>query len=366
MKARRTLLKLYFKGVNITADLERYLQSMTYTDNEGDEADDISITIDDREGMWINHWLNTKNEDQEKKAFKGTEIHPLIVQKNPFGTGKDKVHDCGVFEIDSVDYSGPPAKVTLKATSIPYTSTLRQTKKSKVWENTYLKIVGNQIAQENGMELMYISQADPPYIRIQQTEESDIEFLQRLTQAAGISLKITSRMIVMFDKEDFEAQEPVKQIKAGRGNLISYKFSTKTQDTDYDKCTVTYTTPDGVTITGTYEARNTKGMAKRKKAQKENTAVQQKETVQELKITRKVGSVQEAQELARKEWAAKRRGETSAEITLVGDVDYCAGITVMLYGFGEFSGKYIVEKATHTLTGGYKVALKLRSCLEDY
>ncbi len=51
---------------------------------------------------------------------------------------------------------------------------------------------------------------------------------------------------------------------------------------------------------------------------------------------------------------------------LVGDVGYVAGITVRVKGFGEFDGKYIVEQAVHTVTGGYKVQVKLRRCLEGY
>ena len=78
---------------------------------------------------------------KEKKAFKGTEIHAIVIQKNPYSDGKDKVLDCGKFEIDSVSYQGPPQKLTIKATSIPYSTKLRQEKKSKTWENTNLKTI---------------------------------------------------------------------------------------------------------------------------------------------------------------------------------------------------------------------------------
>ena len=60
-RARRTEIKLEFKGVDISRDLEKYLQSMTYTDNEEDKTDDISITLDDRGSKWLTKWLNTKN-----------------------------------------------------------------------------------------------------------------------------------------------------------------------------------------------------------------------------------------------------------------------------------------------------------------
>ena len=52
-------------------------------------------------------------------ASKGAEISAVIVQKNWESDGKDRVLDCGVFEIDTVDGSGPPAKATIKAGSIP-------------------------------------------------------------------------------------------------------------------------------------------------------------------------------------------------------------------------------------------------------
>ena len=44
------------------------------------------------------------------------------------------------------------------------------------------------------------------------------------------------------------------------------------------------------------------------------------------------------------------------------DTDLYFGV----YGYGEFDGKYIVEQAQHSITGGYKVQIKLRSVLEGY
>lgn len=433
-RARRTEIKLEFKGVDISRDLEKYLQSMTYTDNEEDKTDDISITLDDRGSKWLTKWLNTKNatktvqgsakkdiavgdivqfkggpvyissmaasptvnrgasrckvtiknsnahplhlisedgarvygwvnaadveggeagqpqQEKERKAFKGTEIHAVIIQKNPFSDGKDKVHDCGVFEIDSVDFSGPPDKLTIKATSIPYSSTLRQTDKTKVWENSTLKNIGAAIAANNGLQLMYISEYNPTYERKEQLNISDIVFLQSLCKGAGISLKVTSKTIVMFDAAEFEKKPEVKKLKKGKKNILSYKLSTSTTDTEYAKCTVSYTNP--VTkekIEASYTKPGGSG-----------------ENAQELKIEEKVNSREEALTLAGKYLRAKNKGETTAQITVIGDVDYCAGITVRLYGYGEYDGKYIVETATHNLTGGYTTDLKLRSCLEDY
>lgn len=347
--ARRTAVKLYFKGVDISKEIAQYLLSLSFTDKEEDEADDISITLDDREGKWIKKWLNTNKEPKEKRAFKGTEIHAVIVQKNMNSDGKDRVLDCGVFEIDSVDYTGPPQKLTIKATSIPYKTALRQTKHNKAWQNTTLKNIAQKIAKRSKMKLMYISKSNPVYKRKQQTNMTDIAFLKKMCRRAGISLKVTSKTIVLFDAEDFEKKTEVKRIKAGRGNILSYSFSTKTADTAYSSCHVVYTDP------------NTK-----KKIEASFKPGNANSDGQTLEIKRKVSSTEEARELARKSLRAKNRGETTAEFTLTGDVGYVAGITVRLYGFGEFNGRYIVEQATHNVTGGYKTQIKLRSCLEGY
>lgn len=113
---------------------------------------------------------------KEKKAFKGTEIHAIVIQKNPYSDGKDKVLDCGKFEIDSVSYQGPPQKLTIKATSIPYSTKLRQEKKSKTWENTNLKNIAEKIGKGNSMKVMYLSSHNPSYKRKEQVNTADIVF----------------------------------------------------------------------------------------------------------------------------------------------------------------------------------------------
>ena len=43
-------------------------------------------------------------------------IQAVIVQRNWDGDGKDRVLDCGEFELDSIKAAGPPATVTIKGT----------------------------------------------------------------------------------------------------------------------------------------------------------------------------------------------------------------------------------------------------------
>ncbi|WP_113673758.1 phage late control D family protein [Vallitalea guaymasensis] len=426
--ARRVEIRLEFEGVDISTDINKYLLTMSYIDNEEDKADDIQITIDDREGVWLNDWLNTpaqpstpsindngwkigdeviangkpqyssygygepgnslvdyqKNvtalntkqgipypihvdkkgwfeESQVEKIVskqdtmtksggaKGAMIHAHIIQKNWDSSGKDKVLDCGVFELDSVDASGPPAKVNLKGTSIPYTSTIRMQAKTKAWENIYLSSVVKEVANNNGMKFMFESTYDPYYNRREQVQQSDIVFLQSLCKDAGIALKVTAKTIVLFDEAVYEQKDPIRTIKHGESDVKNYKFSTNFNDTAYSSCHVSYTDPlNGNTIEYTYKPANSDGSG------------------QVLEINEKVNSREEARQLAMKRLRGKNKHEYIAEFTLVGDVDLVAGVTVGVVGYGAFDGKYIVETAKHNLTGGYTVTIKLRCVLEGY
>ena len=59
-QVRRTDIIIKLNGTDISEDVNKYLLSFSYTDEEEDKSDDLSITIDDREGIWLRSWLNSK------------------------------------------------------------------------------------------------------------------------------------------------------------------------------------------------------------------------------------------------------------------------------------------------------------------
>lgn len=119
-------------------------------------------------------------------------IQCVIVRENWSGGGGDLLLDCGEFELDTVNASGPPAVVVIKATSLPYTSRIRQTEKSKSWEGYRLSGIAKEMAGASGMTCLYGSSNDPYYERVEQYKTSDIAFLSHLCHEAGISLKVTN------------------------------------------------------------------------------------------------------------------------------------------------------------------------------
>jgi len=284
---------------------------------------------------------------------KGLSIQAVIIRKNWTGDGKDKVLDCGQFELDSVDASGPPSGITLKATALPYSSQIRQTKKSRSWEAYKLSGIANEMATKNGMSCMYLSEYDPSYERVEQANVSDISFLSTLCQNAGISLKATNNIIVLFDQATYEAKPSVFTITRGAGGYEKYRLSTGEADTEYAACRVSCTDPKtGKSIEGTAYVEDYDADA---------------ENNQCLEITAKVSSIAEAKTLAAKQLRLHNKYEKTATFTLPGNPDLVAGVTVTLKDWGMWSGKYIINQAKHSIgSSGYSTQLKLRCVLEGY
>lgn len=349
--ARRADLSVSFAGVDITEDIKPYLKTLTYTDNEEGDADDLQIVLQDRDRLWLESWLA---EAVEAAAAGKLKISASILRKNWLSDGKDETLPCGSFELDGVDASGPPAVITIKATALPYSAAVRQTKKSKAWEAYHLSGIAKQIAAAAGLSCLYEAAADPFYKRKEQVKTSDISFLSRLCKDAGISMKATDSQIVLFDQAAYEAMPPVMTIKMAdpskplAGAYTKYRLSAGAAGTQYASCRVSYVDPStGKCVEGTAKAEDSDG-----------------ESGQCLEVSANVGSIGEAQALAGKLLRLHNKLERTAVITLPGNPALVAGVTVMLEGCGGWSGKYIVSQARHTVSAsGYTTQVTLRRVL---
>ena len=340
--ARRTSVDVMFDGTDITKDIEPYLLDLIYTDDTDDLADDLKIGVQDRDGVWLETWLA-----EAVEAAAGGRLSISAVIK-PEHWKKDETLKTGAFELDSVDASGPPATVTISASSLAFSSDLRQTRKSKAWKNYNLSGIASEIAAGGGMGCMYEASANPSYDRVEQTRQSDIEFLRKLCQDAGISIKATDGKLVLYDQAEYEAKAAVRTIEKGaKGGYIKYKLHSGSADTQYAKCRVRYMDPNtGKCIEGTAEDSGVSGD-------------------QCLEVKAKVGNVGEAQALAKKRLRLHNKLAKTATFTMPGDVGLVAGVTVQLKGWGGWDGKYIVTRAVHTVGGGgYTTQISIRKVLD--
>ena len=340
--ARRTSVDVMFGGTDITNDIKPYLTSIVYTDDADDLADDLKIQIQDRDKVWLQKWLT---EAVEAAAGGKLSISAVIRPENWKKKGTLKT---GAFELDSVDASGPSATVTINSTSLAFSNDLRQTKKSKAWKNYNLSGIASEIAGNGGLSCQYEASTNPSYDRVEQTRQSDIEFLRKLCQDAGISIKVTDGKLVLYDQAEYEAKAPVLTIEEGaKGGYIKYKIHSGSADTKYAKCRVRYMDPNtGKCIEGTAEESSVSGD-------------------QCLEVKAKVGSVGEAKTLAKKRLRLHNKLAKTATFTMLGDVGLVAGVTVQLKGWGGWDGKYIITRATHTVGGGgYTTQIRIRKVLD--
>ncbi|MEF2795341.1 MAG: contractile injection system protein, VgrG/Pvc8 family, partial [Hydrogeniiclostridium sp.] len=140
------------------------------------------------------------------------------------------------------------------------------------------------MASMQHVAVLFSSAADPEYGRVEQYRESDVAFLSRLSKNAGISLKVSNRILVLFDQASYEQKPAVLTVKRGDGSYLKYDLSTGTADAKYASCRVRYADPaTGKVIEGVAYAEDYKEDAKNN---------------QQLEISAKVTSIAEAQTLA--------------------------------------------------------------------
>ncbi len=302
--------------------------------------------MQDREGIWAGGWLTSMIE--AAGSHKGLQLKAALVQKDWKGQG-DHWLDCGVFDLDSVDVSGPPARVVLKASALPFSSAIRQTKNTRSWENYNLHGIAQEIAANNGMECALYAAANPSYDRSEQRRQTDIEFLSKLCKDAAVNLKVTNNTLVLFDQREYEKQPPITTIRRG-GGYLSYSFSSTAAGTQYDSCRVSYTDPaTGSLIEGTAKTEDYDEDAKNHKC---------------LEITVRVSSPGEAQYWAENYLRMHNRFAKTARFSFPGDSGLLAGLTLMVEGWASFDGKYMISRAVHTVNAsGYTTDVELRKVL---
>jgi len=278
-------------------------------------------------------------------------LRAIFVRENWSGGGKDTLLDCGYFSLDSVKISGPPSVITLKAAAVSYKARIRQTEKSHVWEEFPLSGIAKDIASENGMTLLFLSSNDPYYTRVEQFKTCDIKFLSGLCHDAGIAVKVTSNLLILYEQAEFEKKDSVLTVSRGDGSYTKWDLSAGQASEEYDSCRVSYTDPaTGRCISAVARVEDSDPEA---------------EENRQLEITAKVSSEAEALTLAEKSLRLHNKFSKTVSLTFPGNPNLMSGLTMELKRWGAFNGKYAIKKTVHTIgNSGYTTKVELRKILE--
>lgn len=301
-------LKIIYEGQDITKNLTRYHLSLTLNDKLSGEADDLNLTLADKDRDFLGQWF----------PVRGSTIEVAIGSL-----------DAGRFEVDEVQISSPPTTCSLKATSIPQLSGLRQTDMSRSWENVKLSKIARDIAEASDCELFYEADFDPTITRAEQGEQSRLAFLEKICADWGLIVKVSDGKLIVYPEEQLEARESVAQIYWEE--LIHFDAHATLNEV-YKDCQVNYKHAQHSEL---YSATATDSSKTEGKT---------------LKINKKVSSQAEAEHLARHELRKKNKHEFEGTFIKLFDADMIAGNAFELSNeFGFFQGKWLIDEATHSI-----------------
>jgi hypothetical protein len=324
-------IKVIYDGKNISADITKYLLSLTYSDKTEGESDEIQINLEDSEALWRGPWYPSK----------GSTLEVLIGYN-------DALINCGVFEIDEIELTGPPDTVSIKALATGIKGSLR-TKKSFAHENKTLGQIAEAVAKSNGLTVH--GSIEPIVInRRTQHRETDLTFLRKLSNEFGYVFSIRGKNLIFTKIFDLENLKPVTTIN--RSQLISYSLKDKTVET-YSNAKVSYQNPEEGEVVN-FEVdkfHNADGI--------EFSKIDTSDT---LVINDKAENKQQAEAKAKAALYAANSNQQEGNLTVQGNPYLVAGNNFKLTGMGKLSGSYHIKASTHNIDkgGGYTVDLEIK------
>ncbi|MBI6600227.1 MULTISPECIES: phage late control D family protein [Pseudomonas] len=153
--------RLMVDGNDIAQKISPRLMSLELTDNRGVEADQLTITLSDHDGL-----LSIPPKGAVLRLWLGWSDTGLV--------------DKGTYTVDETEHSGAPDVLSIRARSADLRKGLK-TKRERSWSNTTLGEVLADIAIGNGLTATIAGALDGlPILQLDQANESDANLISRL------------------------------------------------------------------------------------------------------------------------------------------------------------------------------------------
>lgn len=323
IRMRHATVMLNYNGTDITLELDKRTDKFTYNDPESGSSDDISLSVIDPDERWI------------KEHFPSLEdkIGAKIKVSDWAGPGDNRLLNCGNFVIDDPSFSGPPCKVSFKAVSKPAEGCFTATKRTQTWENVTIQNMAQEIAGRSNLMLQYTA-GEVKITSKEQNDQVDSEFLKSTCEEYGLSLKIYSNRLVIFDREKYKAAVAVETIS--KRDMIKWSFKKSLAGT-YTGGTMKFTDPDTEE-----EIEATVGDKKRL-----------------LSVTGKADSRADAERKIKSAVNKANEDSCTLSLTVFGNPNLVSSLCVNVVGLGVADGKYYIKKASHSIGGGYSTSLEM-------
>lgn len=335
---RRASVEISIQGRDVSRDIAPHLLSLTYTDKADDELDDLQFTLEDRERLWQGDWLPEH----------GDTVAVKLIAENFRSFGREEL-DCGEFEVDELTLDASPDGgdvVSIKAVPACAKSSLMLQRKTRAWADIPFANMAADVVGPAGLDLLYRA---PEIIfgRVEQRQEADLAFLQRVAREQGLRLCLKKRLCVIYSGQSADALEPLELTRdAFDPGQASFRRSL---DGVYTQCVVGYTDADTSETT-----------------QKDFQPKIPPTTGKVLTINKRIEHPAQAERVARAELRAKNCKEMTANLSGMGDTRFLAGTVLALSGWGHFDARYVITQATHSINrdSGYTTSVELDKALD--
>ena len=318
----------------ITSDME----SFEWVDNASGSADTLTLTLrNDGKQKWMRGYMPTS------KDFIQAWIQ---TQDWPVGKATQKVY-CGKFVLDSLGFHGFPETVEISGLSVPINTGFNITQRHRTWKKTTIKTILSALAKNAGIPLQFDA-SDHKIDSITQSGKTDLSFAFSVCQDYDLCLKIYNKKMVVYDQTKYERKKAITTInRTSLGGSNAYEISDQ-RSKEYNAVKISYTGKNGKTLSYTFRRPGTNGS-------------------RVMYVTEKAESLKDAELKAKAALRSSIRECRTATITLTGNTMYTAAVNVNLKDFGKLDGKYFIDSATNTKSGGaYTTALTLHQVVADF
>ena len=364
--ARRAYLLCLYNNHSIAwppiPGFDNVVSGFSCTMVETDESDRIDLDVINRDGRWTGSW--------KPKIGQDTIVANLFICHWE-GTNKGgRNFPTGQYTVDEFSGSGGSdgSKCSIGAVSMPVNNEFKRTKKTKTWEKVTLFGIVRQIAANNDL-VPFIDGTDIKIDSLEQSEQTDSEFLLNTCKTYGLYAKIYWNRIVVYDIDKYEAEASIKKITPE--DLETWSWS-EDADGTYTGGRLTYTDANGKTIevlVGNAEPAKAKKTTTKKSKKTKKTKIIVKSTATKttvessdpsatpetmeqkriLTLNTKVSSQKEGEKILIAKVNEANRSGLTVEIKCLLDVTLIPSLNVDLVGFGYLDGKYGIKKVQHSI-----------------
>ncbi|EOV5294843.1 phage late control D family protein [Klebsiella quasipneumoniae subsp. quasipneumoniae] len=339
-------------GGKALTQLDPRIISLELTDNRGFEADELTIAIDDSDGL-----IELPPRGAELSVSLGWQGEPLVYK--------------GVYTVDEVAHSGPPDRLEITARSADFRDEFN-VKREVSWHDVTVERIVSAIARRYKLTPVISEQLMSAEIdHADQTRESDMSFLTRMADLLGAiaTVKNGSLLFILPGGGVSANGKALPEFAITRSSGDRHSFRIADRDAYTGVQAYWLDLEFGKKKKVTVKARKKKTQKKPRSSAREGDYIAGEDgNVFVLRTT--YSSETGAQRAAVAKWQQLKRGAAEFNMTLArGRADLYPEMHGTVSGFkADINNQdWIIAKATHTIDeGGFKTQLELEAKIPEW